>query len=100
MRISINFLFRAALRACARPVHPGWLVLVLAVATPIAGHAGDAGQTFATPEEAISALMQATSTANDDASRAIFGPAAEDLENPDRVQATNDLNTFTTSFNA
>ena len=31
--------------------------------------------------------------------RALFGPAGEDLENPDRVQATNELNAFTAAFN-
>ena len=31
--------------------------------------------------------------------RSIFGPAAEDLENPDRVQATNDLTEFASAYN-
>ena len=67
---------------------------------PIAASAADTGKTFATPEEAVSALVRATSAQSGNALRAIFGPAAADLQNPDRVQATNEFNAFTTALNA
>jgi hypothetical protein len=81
-------------------VKQGRLILMLALSLPMLSEAEEAGQTFATPEQAVSALIKATSTADSSALRAIFGEAAEDLQNPDRVQATNDLNTFTAAFNA
>jgi hypothetical protein len=76
------------------------LVMALALSLPIATRAAAAGQTFATPEEAVSALVNATAAESGDALRAIFGPAAADLENPDRVQATNEFNAFTAALNA
>jgi hypothetical protein len=60
--------------------------------------AADTGKTFATPEEAVGALVQATSTKSGDALREIFGPAAADIQNPDRVQATNEFETFTAAL--
>jgi hypothetical protein len=71
----------------------------LALIAPLALSATDIGQTFATPEEAVSALAAATSAKDTTALRVLFGPAAADLQNPDRVQATNDLIEFTTAFN-
>ena len=43
--------------------------------------------------------MAAASTDDTNAFRVIFGPAAADLENPDRVQATNELKAFTSALN-
>jgi hypothetical protein len=60
--------------------------------------AADIGQTFATPEEAVSALAVATGAGDTNALRRLFGPAAADLQNPDRVQAANDLIEFTKAF--
>jgi hypothetical protein len=74
-------------------------VLSLALSAPIAVSAADTGKTFATPEEAVSALAAAASTRDSNALRVIFGPAAADLENPDRVQTTNELDTFTAALN-
>ena len=76
------------------------LLLTLALSGPIAARAADTAQTFATPEEAVSALVQATSAKSGKALRAIFGPAAADFQNPDRVQATNEFNAFTAALNA
>jgi hypothetical protein len=56
--------------------------------------AADTGKTFATPEEAVSALVTATSERSGTDLRAIFGPAAAELQNPDRVQATNEFRSF------
>jgi len=73
--------------------------LSLALTTPFVVGAADIGQTFATPEEAVSALAAATSAKDTNALRVLFGSAAADLQNPDHVQATNDLIEFTTAFN-
>jgi hypothetical protein len=75
-----------------------WM-LALALSAPMVISAADIGKTFATPEAAVSALVAAASAKDTNALRVIFGPAAEDLQNPDRVQATNDLIEFSTAFN-
>jgi hypothetical protein len=56
--------------------------------------AADHAQVFASPEAAVAALRLATVSADSNALRTILGPASEDLLNPDRVQATNELTTF------
>lgn len=88
------------LRRYLRIAKEGSLVLALALNLPIAASAADTGQTFATPEEAVSALVLATGVQDGNALRTVFGPAAADLHNPDRVQAINELNAFTTALNA
>jgi len=70
------------------------LALALASSFPLASRAAGAAQAFTTPEEAVSALAAAASAVDANALRLIFGPASADLENPDRVQATNDLRAF------
>ena len=75
------------------------LVLALATIAPLALRAAETGRTFATPEEGVSALAAAVSAHDTNALRAIFGPEAENLDNVDRVQATNDMNEFTSAFN-
>jgi len=52
------------------------------------------GKKFATPEEAIASLKSATASADTNALKTILGPGSEDLQNPDRVQATNELKNF------
>jgi hypothetical protein len=81
------------------PIARRTLSLILIVSAPLAVGAAEAGKTFATPEEAASALAAAASAHDTNALRVIFGPAGEDLQNPDRVQATNDLNEFVSAFN-
>jgi hypothetical protein len=61
-------------------------------------NASDAAKTFATVEEAAAALGAATAKQDNAALHALFGPAGADLENPDRVQSTNELNAFTAAF--
>jgi hypothetical protein len=73
-------------------------VLLLALSAPIVASAADIGQTFATPEEAVAALAAATSAQDTNALRVLFGSTAADLQNPDHVQAANDLIEFTTAF--
>ena len=75
------------------------LSLVLLVSAPLAMSAAETGKAFPTPEDAVSALAAAASAQDANAFRVLFGPAAEDLANPDRVQATNDLKEFISRFN-
>ena len=56
------------------------------------------GKKFASPEEAIAALRIATAAADTNALRVIMGPASEDLQNPDRIQAMNELKTFSAAL--
>ena len=56
-----------------------------------AGFSAEIGKTFATPDEAVAAFAAAVRTQNVDSLRAILGPDSEDLENEDRVQATNEF---------
>jgi hypothetical protein len=72
------------------------LALALALGAPVAVRAADVGKTFATPEEAVSALVAAASAQDSNAFRVIFGPVGVEIQNPDRVQAANEL----TAFNA
>ncbi len=73
-------------------------ILLAAVAMPWAAAAADAPRTFASPEEAVTALDAAVKAKDSEALRAIFGSAAKNFENPDRVQATNEFNTFATAM--
>jgi len=62
-------------------------------ASAVAG-AEDSTKTFATPDEAVYALAAAAKSQDQDALRAIFGPAFEEMENPDQIQATNECLAF------
>jgi len=68
--------------------------LTLAFCAAVTASAADIGKTFATPEAAVAALVAAASAEDTNALRVIFGPAAEDIQNPDRVQAANELSAF------
>ena len=74
------------------------MALVLALSALVTVRAAEIGKAFASPEEAVSALGAAVSAQDTNAFSVIFGSAAADLENPDRVQAANDLSTFTAAF--
>ncbi|HOY58485.1 MAG TPA: DUF2950 domain-containing protein [Verrucomicrobiota bacterium] len=74
------------------------LALALTCGASLAVCAAEMGQTFATPEAAVSALATAAGTQDANALRLIFGPRTAEIENPDRVQATNDLRAFATAF--
>jgi Protein of unknown function (DUF2950) len=56
------------------------------------------GKKFASPEEAIAALRLAAASADSNALRIVLGPASEELQNPDRIQATNELKTFSSAL--
>jgi hypothetical protein len=78
-----------------------FLLLGLAAATiQTTAKAATSGKVFARPEDALVELRTATSTADTQALRRLFGPAADELQNPDRVQATNDLATFHAALTA
>jgi hypothetical protein len=88
-----------SLRRFSQSIAPCHLALALACSGPLALSAADIGKTFATPEEAASALVAAASTDDSNALQVIFGPAAGDIENPDRVQAINEHRAFVSAFN-
>lgn len=56
--------------------------------------AAEAARTFATPEDAMQALTSAVQSSDRAALQDIFGPQGEALVNPDRVQATNEFESF------
>ena len=88
-------------KICSRFSQQAGLVLALAVGLSAAARAADTGKTFATPEEAVSALVAATSAHSSAGLHALFGAAAAaEFQNPDRVQATNEFHTFTTALQA
>jgi hypothetical protein len=68
--------------------------LALVLGATLAVQAADIGRTFATPEEAVAALLAAARADDTNAFQEIFGPAGEEIQNPDRVQAANELSTF------
>jgi len=70
------------------------LALGLASLAPLLLAGAETGRTFATPQEALSALTRAVSTTNRDELLALFGPALYDVTNPDRVQAAHDYKEF------
>ena len=74
------------------------LILVLALGLPGAMSGAGTGKIFASPEEAVAALRLATAAADTNALRVILGPGSEDLQNPDRIQATNELKTFSSAL--
>ena len=70
------------------------LTLALALSASVTLQAAETGRAFATPEAAVAALASAVSTTNQTELRAIFGPAADDLVNPDPMQAASEFASF------
>src|SRR5688572_14433007 len=66
--------------------------LVMLAAVPIT--AAETGKTFASPEAAVAALASAVMPPNQTQLHAIFGPAADEIVNPDAVQAENEFAAF------
>jgi hypothetical protein len=75
------------------------MLIAVALYGAVPARGAEAARTFATPEEAVSALATATSERSGADLRAIFGPGGADLQNPDRVQATNEFRAFTAALN-
>jgi len=75
------------------------LALALAICSASSAEKGElTGKQFATPEEAVAALKSATESSDSNALRTVLGPAAEDLINPDRIQASTELKTFSSAL--
>ena len=72
----------------------GFLLALALIAPMKSGAADETGEAFATPQAAVSALTLALNSRDGSKLREIFGPGAEDLQNPDRVQATNEMEEF------
>jgi len=72
------------------------LVLVLIACTGIG--AAQTNQTFATPEEAVAALVAAADKQDPEALQRIFGAAASEMESPDLAQAANEQKAFASSL--
>lgn len=83
----------ARFASCTR----GWTVpcgFLLVLALNASSWAADTAKTFAKPEEAVSALAAAVQSLDPAGLRALFGPTHEEIQNPDRVQATNEFTAF------
>jgi hypothetical protein len=76
----------------------GGLGLALVLGVAVSARGADTSKTFATAEEAADSLAAAVKAQDPKALRAIFGPALAELENPDRVQATNEFATFSAAL--
>jgi hypothetical protein len=70
---------------------PGLALLTLT--QPVRAPAADE-KTFASPQEAVNALVVAAKNHNTNALHSIFGPAGHDLVSPDAVQATEGFKLF------
>jgi hypothetical protein len=74
--------------------------LALALSASLSLRADDTAEMFATPNDAVTALTAAANAKDHDAMHTIFGPDIADIENPDRVQATNDLDKFAAALDS
>lgn len=76
-------------------------LFALTLITPLKSiAASQMGEAFATPQAAVSALTVALKAHDSSQLLKIFGPGGEDLQNPDRVQATNEMDMFAKALNA
>jgi len=73
------------------------ILCVLCLASAVLS--AEIGKTFATPDEAVAAFSAAVRTQNVDSLRAVLGPDSDDLQNPDRVQATNEFRAVAEALN-
>ncbi len=73
-------------------------VFALASAALLAGAsravAEDAQARFASPDEAVAALVKAVTTKDTEALRKLFGPALDEIANPDPIQRDRNLTAF------
>ncbi len=70
------------------------LLLAVAPGGLVATRGAETTRTFATPDEAAAALAAGLKAQDRNALRALFGPDLSQIENPDRVQATNEFRNF------
>jgi hypothetical protein len=91
--------FLNSLKRLAQSILNRNVVLALALGAYSTARAADIGKTFATPEAAVAALVTAAGAEDTNAFRVIFGPVGVEIENPDRVQAGNELRAFNAAVN-
>src|SRR5215831_12978142 len=84
----------ARLIGCWHPHCATCVAVLIGFAGSALGATGETGRLYATPQEAVDALKAATASGDTNALRKIFGPTAEELLNPDRIQATNEIKSF------
>jgi len=96
MKTLLRIVDGLARRSVLVPAVAGMAVLMVSLAQ--AADSPPPAKSFPTPEEAASALVSAASSKDVSALHALFGPEGADLENPDRVQATNEWSTFSTAY--
>jgi hypothetical protein len=99
MKTSSKILSMTALKRFFQASRHHDLVVVFALGASIGVSAAEASRTFATPEDAVAALVTAASKQDSNDLSVIFGPAAPELENPDRVQAANERSAFAKALN-
>jgi len=75
------------------PLASGLGLALLALALPVSASADDE-QTFASPQEAVNALVTASKSNDTNGLHSIFGAAGHDLISPDVVQATEEYKLF------
>jgi hypothetical protein len=75
------------------------LILALVLSITSGARAAETAKTFATPEEAVAALVSAAGSQDDNGLRELLGPAATEIANPDRIQAANERAAFATALN-
>jgi hypothetical protein len=88
MKINLSSWLRRIL-----PLASGLGLALLALALPVSASAEDE-QTFASPQEAVNALVTAAKTNDTNAIHSIFGATGHDLISPDVVQATEEYKLF------
>ena len=70
------------------------VLLGLSLLVGFGAGAADIAKTFATPEEAVASLKAGVQALDPEILRSLFGPMVTEIQNPDRVQATNELQAF------
>jgi hypothetical protein len=78
---------------CRFILFAAWPAILLAGAAPPGG-----GQTFASPDDAVAALVSAADAHDMTALHGIFGPAWVEITSPDPAQAEDELKQFTTAL--
>ncbi len=74
------------------------LLAALMWGIPWPAPAENTARKFSTVEEAVASLQRATDSADTNALKTILGSTAEDLQNPDRVQSSNELKAFSAAL--
>jgi hypothetical protein len=82
MKTSMRIHFTSTVAKILDSVRHRGLILMIALGGSVPSEAGEVGKSFLTPEDAVSAVVAAASAQDADALRAIFGPAAAEIETP------------------